>query len=129
VNKCTQQIRADQAILQSNFAVHVGKRVSVCHLLSQDLNLSAIPTGPFKCCLDNLKVFSCSKLVFFFISKSKCNIMIHEKQGKSWLKLDPSCFNLDLFFVCTFKYVCIYRTSLRYYITPTGFKRLYNSMS
>jgi hypothetical protein len=32
--------------------------------------------------------------------------------------LDPSSFNLDLFFVCTYKYIHTYCTSLRYYITP-----------
>ncbi len=39
-------------------------------------------------------------------------------QGKSRLKLDPSLFNLELFFGCTQKYVGTYCICLSNYITP-----------
>ncbi len=48
--------------------VSVGRREPIRHFLFQKLNLSVAPTGLSKCCLDDLKVFSCSKLVFYFIS-------------------------------------------------------------
>jgi hypothetical protein len=47
--------------------------------------------------------------------------MMCEKLGKSWPKLRSISFNLDLFFVYTYEYVCTYYcTSLRYYITQTS---------
>ncbi len=98
----------------------VGRRVPVCHLSSPWLTLSVVPTGPSKCCLNNLKVFSCSKLsllLYLLVKLQKlCCVESRENHGPN---LAPSSFNLDLFFVCTYKYVHTYRTSLRYYITPT----------
>jgi hypothetical protein len=43
-----------------------------------------------------------------------------KRQGKSRLKLDPSSFNLELFFVRTQKYIDTYCISLSNYITPNN---------
>ncbi len=43
-----------------------------------------------------------------------------ESRGNHGPNLDPSSFNLDLFFVCAYKYVHTLHTSQRYYIIPTG---------
>jgi hypothetical protein len=56
--------------------------------------------------------------------------MLCKRQGKSPLKLDPSCFNLELFFVRTHmyvrtqKYVDTYCIHLRNYITPSTMEEL-----
>jgi len=44
--------------------------------------------------------------------------MTCEKAGEVMQKLDPSSFKLELFFVCTQKYVDTYCICLSNYITP-----------
>jgi hypothetical protein len=82
-------------------AVNVGKRVPVCHLLSQISNLSVVPTGPPEGTLGDLEVISCNKTIIYFISKWNCKIMMCKPRENHSPNLDPSCFNLGLFFIRT----------------------------
>ncbi len=83
----------------------VGRRVPIHHLSFQQLNLSVVPTGPSKCCQDNLKVFSRSKLVL------NCKIMMCDKQGKSWPKLRSQFLQLGSIF-CMYVRMSTYVTTV-----------------
>ena len=73
----------------------------------------------------SLEVFGCNKTLRLSYSISRtAKLCCVKRQGKSPLKLDPSCFNSELFFVRTHmyvrtqKYVDTYCIRLSNYITP-----------